>query len=167
MYRCVCVCECVCEYVCIYISAQKMRLSIKGLFSKCDWIRSFLCSAYVYMCMIKHHQLTLQANNYKWLVVIKTSTKKANRQTNKQTNKKIFTVVGAGTWSVLLRRQSKNVCIEIPKTIALFINWSALPLESPYLQLRNAKLNPSNFTVTSSFDREINYTCIGWHSPLE
>ena len=159
--------------MCAYISVHKkwgcpLRVSSVNVTES-----AVFCAVHVHICalsyrlVIKHHQLTLQANNYKWLVVIKTSTKKANRQTNKQTNKKIFTVVGGGTWSVLLRRQSKNVCIEIPKTVALVINWSALPLESPYLQLRNAKLNPSNFTVTSSFDREINYICIGWHSPLE
>ena len=35
---------------------------------------------------------------------------------------------------------------------------------SPYLHLQIPKLNLSNFTVTSPFNREINYTCIGSHS---
>ena len=32
---------------------------------------------------------------------------------------------------------------------------------SPYLQFQNVKLNLSDFTVTSRFNRDINYTCIG------
>ena len=48
-----------------------------------------------------------------------------------------------------------------PYHLTHYIYWS------PYLQLQNSKLNLSNFTVTSPFNREINYTCIGWHSFLE
>ena len=35
------------------------------------------------------------------------------------------------------------------------------------LQFENAKLSLSNFTVSSPFNREINYTCFDWHSSLE
>ena len=54
---------------------------------------------------------------------------KTDKQTNKQTNKKILTVLGGGTWSFLLGSQSENDYIEIPKTVALVINWWALPLD--------------------------------------
>ena len=116
MYRCVC--ASVYVSMCAYISVHK-KWGCPLRFSSVNVTKSAVfCAVYVYICalsyrfVIKHHELTLQVNNYKWLVVIKTSTKKANRQinkqANKQTNKKIFTVVGGGTWSVLLRRQSKN-----------------------------------------------------------
>ena len=45
----------------------------------------------------------------------------------------LFTVVSGGNWSVLLGSQSINDCIEIPKTVALVINWWTLSLESLYL----------------------------------
>ena len=45
----------------------------------------------------------------------------------------LFIVVGGGNWSVLLGSQSINDCIEIPKTVALVINWWTLSLESLYL----------------------------------
>ena len=35
-----------------------------------------------------------------------------------------------------------------------------------YNQLQNAKLNHSNFAVTSPFNKEINYKCISYHSFL-
>ena len=48
-----------------------------------------------------------------------------------------------------------------PTTWVTIFNWS------PYIQLQNSKLNLSNFRVTSTFNKEINYACIGWHSSLE
>ena len=45
-----------------------------------------------------------------------------------------------------------------PTARVIIFSWS------PYLHLQIAKLNLSNFTVTSPFNREINYTCIGSHS---
>ena len=47
------------------------------------------------------------------------------------------------------------------------ITWFTIFNLSPYLQLQDAKLNLSNFIVTSPFNTEINYTCICWHSSLE
>ena len=166
MYRCVC--ASVYVSMCAYISVHK-KWGCPLRFSSVNVTKSAVfCAVYVYICalsyrfVIKHHELTLQVNNYKWLVVIKTSTKKANRQINKQANKQ--TKKYSQWWAV----EPDQCCWgDRAKTVALVINWSALPLESPYFQLQNAKLNPSNFTVTSSFDREINYTCIGWHSSLE
>ena len=58
----------------------------------------------------------------------------------------------------MLGSQSKNGHghqLMTPTTSVTVFNWS------PYLQLQNAKLNVSNFDVTSPFNREINYTCIG------
>ena len=48
-----------------------------------------------------------------------------------------------------------------PTTWVTTFNWS------PYIQLQNSKLNLSNFRVTSTFNKEINYACISWHSSLE
>ena len=45
-----------------------------------------------------------------------------------------------------------------PTARVIIFSWS------PNLHLQIAKLNLSNFTVTSPFNREINYTCIGSHS---
>ena len=51
-----------------------------------------------------------------------------------------------------------------PESFSHYIfNWS------PYLQLQNAKLHLSNFTITSAFNREkiYIYIYIGWHSYME
>ena len=49
--------------------------------------------------MIKYYQWTLQANNYKWLLVTQSSTKQktTKNETSKQRNKKMFPVAGGGT----------------------------------------------------------------------
>ena len=54
----------------------------------------------------------------------------------------------------------KQSSTDAPTTLVTKFNWS------PYLHLQNAKLNLSNFTVTSPFNREITYICIGWHAPI-
>ena len=78
----------------------------------------------------KYHQLTLEGNKMTCCYMTTNETKiKTDKQTNKQTNKKILTVLGGGTWSFLLGSQSENDYIEIPKTVALVINWWALPLD--------------------------------------
>ena len=81
--------------------------------------------------------------------------------------------MGGGTWSVLLVSQGKKwlywntpdsrpgLHLTSPTTWVTIFNWS------PYIQLQNSKLNLSNFRVTSTFNKEINYACIGWHSSLE
>ena len=91
MYRCVC--ASVYVSMCAYISVHK-KWGCPLRVSSVNVTRSAVfCAVYVYICalsyrfVIKHHELTLQVNSYKWLVVIKTSTKKANRQINKQANK--------------------------------------------------------------------------------
>ena len=68
--------------------------------------------------MIKHHQLTLQANNYKLLMVTQPL---ARQHENRQTTK-IFAVVGSRAWSVLLGSQGKNDCTEISEKVTQMIN---------------------------------------------
>ena len=84
--------------------------------------------ALLQVLITKYYLLTLQANNYKWIVVTQPSIK---QNKNKQTNK-IFTVLGDGTQSVMLGCLNKNDCIEIPRRIAQVINWWVLPLELLY-----------------------------------
>ena len=43
-----------------------------------------------------------------------------------------------------------------PTTWVIIFNWS------PHFQLQNTKLNLSDFTANSSFNRETNYKCIDW-----
>ena len=105
MYRCVC--ASVYVSMCAYISVHKkwgcpLRVSSVNVTKS-----AVFCAVYVYICalsyrfVIKHHELTLQVNSYKWLVVIKTSTKKANRQINKQANKQTKNIHSGGRWNLI------------------------------------------------------------------
>ena len=90
-------------------------------------------------------------------------------KTNKQTNKQ--SIHSGERWNSI-SPAGEPECIVIPKQSL----WSPTdePFHfdhyfdlSPYLQLQNAKLNLSNFTVTLPFHGEINCTCTGWKSSLE
>ena len=132
----------------------------------CMWVRMFV---YVHICVhyyrlvIKYHQLALQANNYidLWL---------HNHQQNKQRN-----IRSGGRWNLISSAgEAKQIWLYwnpqnshsshqllSPTTWVIIFNWP------PHRQFQNAKLSLSNFTVTSPFNREINYTCISYHSSLE
>ena len=78
-------------------------------------------------------------------------------------------MVGYGTSLVLQARQSKNDCIEIPKIVVYSSIDKPYHLSHYLIGLLNfsfkiSKSNPSNFTVTLPFNREIHYACIHWHS---
>ena len=99
----VCGCGCACEYVCMY-----------------------MCM-YVYIIIKTCNRISSADTSRKQLYMT------CGYKTINKTNKKVFTLVNGGTWSVLLGIQGKVDCIEIPKTVALVINWWALSLESLYL----------------------------------
>ena len=118
-----------------------------------------------YRLVIKYNQLTVQANNYidLWL-----HSHQQNKQTNKHINKKKY----SQWWAVELdqfcwgaranlRSSRSGHQLMSPTTSFHIFNWSL------YLQLQNAALNLSNFTVTLTFNREINYTCILWNKQIK
>ena len=131
--------------------------------SMCVCICVYICVRY-YRLVIKYHQLTLQANNYIHLL--------HSRQQNKQTNKnyhcggrlKLISSAETSEQKWLYRNLHNSRSghqLMSPTTSITIFNCSL------YLQLQNAKRNLPNYTVTSPFNRERNYTCIGWHSSLE
>ena len=94
---CVCVCVCVCVSMCV-------------------------CTC-VYMCALllgiltKYHQLTVQANNYKQLVVTEASQKQNNNK-KKQTKN----IHSGGRWNLIsYAGKPENDRNEIPETVALVI----------------------------------------------
>ena len=128
----------------------------------------------VYMCALlqtydKISSTDTSSNNH--IDFLLHSCQKKNKQTNNQTKN----IHSGGSWKLIssvVQPQQEWLYWNPQKshfghqlinpTISVTIfNWY------PYLQLQNAKLNLSNYTVASPFNREINYTCTSQHSCLE
>ena len=132
----------------------------KNFMQVCGCVYMCVCVyVYLYICVhysrlvIKYHQLTLQANNYinLWLHNYKQK-KHLQWWAVEPEQKRLY-------WNPWNSRSYNQM---MSPTI-----WETIFIWFSYLQLQNAKLNLLNFTVTSPFNRESNYTFIGRYSSLE